>query len=104
LPFYDGNNVAHARELLEDAKDEDIPGVAKEMGWACQVGSYTDRERTPEMIERVRDFADAYPESRFLKSFVVPVRTYQASQIEPYFKAGDKYRALSFFEKNRRNL
>src|SRR5690606_8047987 len=46
----------------------------------------------------------AHPESGFLRSFVEPVRDYQASQIEVYFKAGDSYRALSFFEKNRSTL
>ncbi len=104
LPFYNGNNVKHARELLELAKQGEMPPVAQELAWSCQVASYTERERTPEMLGRVKDFAGTYPESRFLKSFVTPVREYQATQIEPYFASGDVYRALSFFEKNRKNL
>ncbi len=105
LPFYNGNNVKHSRDLLEEAKKEgDMPVVAQELAWSCQVASYTERERTPEMLNRVRDFAGQYPESKFLKSFVEPVRDYQASQIEPYFAKGDIYRALSFFDKNRKTL
>lgn len=104
LPFYNGNNVKHARELLEEAKKGEMPPVAQELAWSCQVASYTERERTAEMLGRVKDFAGTYPESRFLKSFVTPVREYQAAQIEPYFEKGDVYRALSFFEKNRKTL
>lgn len=105
LPFYQGKNVKHARELLEEAKTGvEIPVVAQELAWSCQVASYTERERTPEMLDRVRAFAGNYPESRFLKSFVEPVRTFQAAKIDPYFEKGDGYRAMSFFEKNRKNL
>lgn len=105
LPYYGGNNVKHARELLEEAKvGADMPAPGQELAWACQVGSYTDRERTPDMLNRVRGFADAYPESGFLKTFVEPVRTYQAGQIDTYFKSGDIYSAVSFFEKNRKTL
>ena len=105
LPFYQGHNIEHARVLLEEAKvGEDIPPPAKELAWACQVGSYTDRERTAEMLQRVAQFADAYPQSDFLKSFAEPVRSYQATQIERYYKAGDTYRFISFFEKNRKTL
>jgi tetratricopeptide (TPR) repeat protein len=106
LPFYGGNNVKHAREQLEVAKTwtTEVPPTAVELAWACQVGSYTDRERTPEMLERVRAFANTHPESRFLKSFVEPVRTFQANKIEDYFKGGDAYGAMAFFEANRKNL
>jgi len=105
LPFYQGNNVKHARELLEQAKlGGDMPGQMKELAWACQVGSYTQRDRTAGMLQRVAQFSDAYPSSDFLKSFAEPVRAYQATHIEKYFKDGDIYRALSFFEKNRKTL
>jgi len=105
LPYYHGKNVAHARELLEAAKvGPELPSLAKELAWSCQVASYARRDQTPEMLERVKTFAAAYPESRFLKSFIPPVRKFQAARIEPYFAAGDTYSALSFFEKNRKLL
>jgi len=105
LPFYGGQNVKHARELLEQSKEgAELPSVAKELAWACQVGSYTDRERTPEMLDRVRLFANGHPESRFLRSFETPVREFQAARIEDHFQKGDVYSALSFFEKTRKNL
>jgi tetratricopeptide (TPR) repeat protein len=104
LPYYGGNNVKHTRELLEQAKSGELPPMAVELGWACQVGSYTQRERTPEMLERVKKFHDVYPKSRFLASFVEPVREFQARKIDPYFQEGDTYRALAFFEANRKSL
>ena len=105
LPFYEGNNIKHARALLEEAKvGAEMPPAMRELAWACQVGSYTQRERSADMLKRVADFAAMYPNSDFLRSFVTPVREYQATQIEKYFKAGDTYRAMSFFEKNRKRL
>jgi len=105
LPFYEGNNISHARSLLEEAKvGPEMPPAMRELAWACQVGSYTQRERSADMLRRVADFAATYPNSDFLKSFVAPVREYQATQIEKYFKSGDTYSAMSFFEKNRKRL
>jgi len=105
LPAYKGNNVLHARELIEKTKlSGTTPFVLKEYAWSCQVASYTDRERTPEMLERVRSFANTYPESRFLKQFVEPVRDVQAERINVFLKNRDFYSASSFFEKNRTTL
>lgn len=104
LPFYEGNNISHARILLEEAQPTDLPSEAKELAWACHVNSYTERERTPAMVERVRSFANRYPESRFLKSMATPVRTVQASLIDEFFEKGDLYSALSFFEANKKVL
>ena len=68
LPYYGGHNVAHARDLLEEAKaDAKFPAPAREIAWACQVASYTEREQTPEMLQRVKAFAENYPESGFLR-------------------------------------
>ena len=104
LPYYGGHNVRHARELLESAKTSDLPLPIIELGWACQVSSYTQRERTPEMLDRVKKFFEFYPSSRFLGSFVEPVREFQATKINEYFEKSDIYRGMSFFEKNRKNL
>jgi tetratricopeptide (TPR) repeat protein len=105
LPEYKGNNVGHARELIEKSKlSGATPYVLKEYAWSCQVASYTDRERTPEMLERVRTFANNYPESRFLKQFADPVRDVQAERINAFLKNKDYFSAASFFEKNRENL
>ena len=105
LPFYKGHNIGHARELLEQAKAfNELPSVIKELGWACQVASYTDLERSPEMLTRVKAFAAAYPNSDFLRSFAEPVRSYQASHIDGFFAAGDPFVAIAFFEQNRKAL
>jgi tetratricopeptide (TPR) repeat protein len=105
LPYYRGNNIRHARELLDEMKTSiEVPSVAYEIAWACHVNSYTDRERTENMLKRVASFADSYPDSRFLKSMVKPVKEYQASKVFTYFEKGDIYNGISFFETNRKLL
>ena len=104
LPFYQGNNIAHARVLLDEVKSSELPSEAKELAWACHVSSYTERERTVAMVDRVRSFAGRYPESRFLRSMAEPVRTVQASHIEDYFSAGDIFKAIAFYETNKKLL
>lgn len=107
LPFYEGNNIKHARELLEATKAEstaDLPKEAIEISWACQVGSYAERERTKDMVDRVRVFAEKYPAAKFLHSLAEPVREVQAANIEPLLEAKDYYSSVSFFEKNRKTL
>ncbi len=107
LPFYDGNNVTHTRNFLQEIKTIDpslIAPQALELSWACHVGSYADRERTDGMVDRVREFYAKYPSSRFLASLIEPVKEVQAEKIYDYFKDGKIYFALDFFEKNRATL
>lgn len=105
LPSYEGNNVEHARKLLEDVKlKQDVPPVLMELVWACLVGSYAERERTPEMVERVKEFSGKYPMSKFLERMVPAVREVQAVNIEPYFEKGNDFAATQFFEAKRKIL
>lgn len=106
LPHYDGNNINHARSLLAELKDQAdlIPAPAQELAWTCEIGSYAQHERTPEMVDRVRSFVARYPQSAFLKELSQPVREVQARHIDGYFKAGDAYGAVDFFEKTRKAL
>ncbi len=104
LPQYDGKNVEHARKLLVDAAKEELSPILTEMSTACNVASYAARERTPEMVGRVKQFAEKYPESPVLKEFFEPVRAVQAKKLDEYFARKEKYEALSFFEKNRKTL
>lgn len=102
LPYYTGKNITHARVDIEESKgDPELPSALVELGWACQVGSYTSRERTSEMLERVRKFAQAYPESKFLDSFIIPVTSFQSSKLNKYVEAGDFYSATEFYQKNK---
>src|SRR5690606_35649812 len=104
-PADSDRNVVHARNLLEASKNMDLPEPARELAWACHVLSYTARERTPEMLQRVRDFYQAYPYARsFLEQMVEPVREFQASKIEEFLKSKDYYSATQFFETNRATL
>lgn len=106
LPEYEGNNILHARQLLQELKGQVdvIPPPAQEMAWTCETASYAQHERTPEMVERVRAFAQNYPNSDFLQKLVEPVREVQSRKIDDYFKAGDVFGAVQFFEKTRSYL
>ena len=86
MPFYEGNNVKHARALLADVKaKKDLPENLTELIWACDAGSYSDREKTDVMVSKIQEFADKYPSSRFLDAMLPPVREVQASKINEYF-------------------
>jgi tetratricopeptide (TPR) repeat protein len=105
LPYYTGKNINHARQVIDHLKnDPDVPPVLHELAWSCQVASYTSRERTEEMLKRVRDFAKEYPESRFLKGFIVPVISYQKNNIKKYIDQNDHYSSIDFYEKNKITL
>jgi tetratricopeptide (TPR) repeat protein len=105
LPFYKGHNVKHAREFLGKVKENfSFPPRAQELAMACNVGSYTQRERTPRMLEKVREFADKYPESKFLASMVEPVREVKASNVEKLFAQGKSDSAVKFYEDHKDKL
>ncbi|SMF69638.1 tetratricopeptide repeat protein [Pseudobacteriovorax antillogorgiicola] len=105
LPFYQGNNIEHSRKVLNQLKEETtLPIVAQELVWTCEMASYAQHDRSPQLVERVRNFYSRYPRSEFLKSLVEPVRDIQARNIESYFDAGDIYGAVGFFEQGRRTL
>ena len=104
LPQFKGNNVKHAREVLESMRNDDIPGDARELAWACEVGSYATRERTEAMVTRVKEFYGRYPSSRFLKSLVTPIKEVKAAKLDAYFKAGKNYQAVTYFEQTREFL
>ena len=103
LPFYQGNNILHTRQLLAELKDrvDVLPGEAQQLAWTCEVASYAQHERTKEMVDRVREYAQVYPRSEFLRSVVEPVREVQSEEIQSYFASGDLHGAITFFEKTR---
>jgi tetratricopeptide (TPR) repeat protein len=106
LPEYDGNNVLHARAELQKLKKEEdsLPNDAVELAWSCETASYTQRERTAGMIERVREFANKYPDSKFLDSMVQPIKDVRANKIHEYFDKQKPYAATAYFEKMRTKL
>ncbi|MCX6128048.1 MAG: hypothetical protein NTX25_03170 [Proteobacteria bacterium] len=103
LPEYEGNNIQHARQILAAIKDKNdtIPPPAQEMSWTCETASYAQHERTPEMVDRVREMANRYPNSALLQKLVEPVREVQVRKIDEYFASNDLYGAVQFFEKTR---
>lgn len=56
------------------------------------------------MVERVAKFFEQYPNSRFLKDLIEPVREVKAKKIHEYFANNQKYAALSYFEQTRDTL
>ena len=105
MPFYEGNNVKHARELLADVKEKkDLPENLTELIWACDAGSYSDREKTDLMVAKIQEFANKYPNSRFLDAMLPPVRDVQAAKIDDYFTKEQWESATDFFEQRRKTL
>lgn len=104
LPFYQGKNIKHARETLENADKWQLSLQALELAWACKVASYTQRERTDDMVERVRAFAKHYPNSRFLASFVDPVKKVKAAKLDDYLNSNQYYLATLYYENYRNKL
>ncbi len=104
LPNFIGKNIDHAREDLAESKTGILSGPTKEMAWACEVNSYTQREKNAAMVERVRDFAKNFPESTYSQKFVEPVRSMQATYLDDYLKEKNPHRAIAFFETNRKLL
>lgn len=101
LPYYNGHNVDHARSILSKMeKDFSLPPEARELAMACYVGSYTERERTPLMVEKVSAFVKSYPRSRFLGKMIEPVKEVKSSILGALFRQGKTDEALSFYEKN----
>jgi tetratricopeptide (TPR) repeat protein len=105
LPSYQGKNVDHARATLENVMDEEsVPESLMELVNACYTASFSDRERTPEMVEKVKEFSAKYPNSKFLNAMIPAVQEVQAKNIEPYFEKNFLFSATEFFEKKRQVL
>lgn len=105
LPYYKGNNIVHARKVLLSLKeDTTLPIVAQELVWTCEIASYAQHERTPDLIDKVKKFYEKYPRSEFLKSLIEPVRKIQVQNINQYFEKNDPYGAVDFYLKNKKAL
>jgi len=106
LPSFDGNNVAHTRKLLKEVKDGKVLSSleAIEIAWTCEVASYAQRERTPDMLKRVKEFYHKYPDSKLISSLISPVKEVKAKQFDEYLAKDQKYEAIKFFEQNRKLL
>jgi len=105
LPTYQGNNVKHARALLDEVKAKnEVPPSLMELVWACDAASYSDREKSDQMIAKVREFAEKYPRSRFLDGMLPAVRDVQANKINEYFAKKQWESATDFFEQRRTAL
>jgi hypothetical protein len=72
-----------------------------ELVWACDAGSYSDREKSDLMVSKIKEFSDKYPNSRFLDPMLVPVSDVQGSKIMEYFKSEKWEHATEFFEQRR---
>jgi tetratricopeptide (TPR) repeat protein len=105
LPSFEGNNIKHGRDVLESVKiKKDVPEILMELVEACLVFSYTDREKSEEMVARVKKFSESYPDSKYLDKMIPSVRDVQATNIEPYFQKNQPFLATEFFEKRRKTL
>ena len=104
LPVFKGRNIHHSRRTLEAAMKWPIAQPALELAMACYVSSYSRRELTPRMVEKVRSFASRYPKSRYIKTFIEPVRKVKAAQLDKYLQSGAYQQAILYFESYRTRL
>jgi tetratricopeptide (TPR) repeat protein len=103
LPVFDGENIPHARNLLTKLQANAAVGSpTHQLAHACEVSSYAQRERTPQMIERVKTFFSQYPSSLFLAELVEPVRETKASYLDGMFE--NPHKATLYFETYRKTL
>ena len=106
LPFYEGNNVRHARELLQEYKtsEDKLNTEAIEMAWTCELASYAKTDRNKELVDRVRKFYKKYPNSALLKSLIEPVREVQSTRIDQLIKDKKYSSVISLYEKTKSTL
>lgn len=106
LPFYKGNNVKHARELLQSVRSQsiDMPKAAIEQAWACEVSSYSKAEQNSKMLSRIREFYAKYPKSKFLASLIEPLKSIKQKKLNNFLEAEDSYSLVEYFEANRTRL
>jgi tetratricopeptide (TPR) repeat protein len=100
LPYYKGNNIAHARKLLEVEKDF-LPAIeGQELAYACYVNSFAQHERDETMIAKISEFFLRYPYSDFIKSMIPPVQDFHYRRLLSLFDSKDYYGFAVFFESN----
>ncbi len=103
LPTFEGNNVRHAREELQLLIKENLPEKLMESTEACYTESYSQREKTDLMVEKVKQFADKYPQSKALERMIPAVVDVKSETIQEYFSKKQYDLATELFEK-RRNI
>ena len=81
-----------------------LPPEAVYLAWACETLSYARRDRNPAMVEKVREFAKAWPRSRFLQQFIEPVRKTQAMKLAALLQDKEFFTAVEYYEKNHKLL
>ena len=106
LPFYEGNNILHARELLDSYKNsEDILNPdAIEMAWTCEMASYAKTDRDPKLVARVRKFYEKYPNSKLLQALIEPVREVQSETINSLIDEKKYGETIDLYEKSKKTI
>ena len=106
LPFYEGNNISHARELLEKYKtsEDTLNQDAIEMAWTCEMASYAKTDRNPELVNRVREFYKKYPNSKLLKSLIEPVREVQSEVIDKLIEEKKYGDTIDLYQKSENTI
>jgi len=102
---YQGKSLEHSREFLNSLKQEfSLPPQGVELAWACLTSSFTERERTQEMLDRVSSFANRFPRSKFLSKMAKPVAEIKSKYLGELLESEDPARALVFYEANKNKL
>lgn len=104
LPGYETKNVDHARDYLSKTRQGAIPKDSQELAWSCEVGSYAQRDLSPSMVDRVKDFVEVFPGSQYIQQFVEPVKDSRRRFLDEYIKNAQHYKAVQFYELYRDSL
>ena len=92
------------REYKSGSRYPALPEAAIHLAWGCQTASYAQHERNQSMVEKVRKFSNLYPRSRFLRPMRSALVESQSKLLYRYISESQIYKAISFFEKNRKVL
>ena len=105
LPFYEGNNILHARERLIATKIVRIyltPMLLKWLGHAKWLYAKTDRD--PKLVARVRKFYEKYPNSKLLQALIEPVREVQSETINSLIDEKKYGETIDLYEKSKKTI
>ncbi|MCB9228208.1 MAG: hypothetical protein H6618_01215 [Deltaproteobacteria bacterium] len=104
LPEYQGNNVRHARDYLNDIFTKHYSSELLELAGSCEVLSWGRREKNDTFVKKLKSFYERFPQSRFLSQFIQPLRELRSGHLKEYLDAGEDHKAILYFEMNRNKL
>lgn len=102
LPQFDGRNIQHGQDGLEELKkDPEMTLEATELAWTCQIASVLDHRKDQDMIRRALEFARAHPEAKIVSRFADAFIEVKAGHLQDLLGEGKLIQAVEFYEKKK---